>query len=63
MVTVVPSRSDLQSQVTVGNSNECRDQYNTILYFTFPYYRTLKDIAWLVTLGLLRYLIVNLKPY
>ena len=28
---------------------------NTILYFTFPYYRTLKYIAWLVTLGLLRY--------
>ena len=27
-----------------------------MLYFTFPYYRTLKDIAWLVTLELLRYL-------
>ena len=41
----------------------CIEHYKTILYFTFPYYRTLKDIAWLVTLRLLRYLIVKLKPY
>ena len=33
------------------------------VYLTFPYYRTLKDIAWLVTVGLLRYLFVKLKPY
>ena len=36
-------------------------QLNVYIFFTFPYYITLKDNVWLVTLKLLRNLMVQLK--
>ena len=56
-VSIMPSRVLASGPKPCGGNNTIIIQY---FIFTFPYYITFKDIAWLVTLNLLRYLMVKL---